>query len=130
VVLVIAVDTNVVVRLLVNDDERQGSKARGLFESNEVWIGANVLLETAWVLESVYGLHAPDVAESLSRLLGLPNVQVENPVAVASALAAARQGVQLADALHLCRAPDGIDFTTFDRALAKAGRELRAIQLL
>lgn len=126
----IAVDTNVVVRLLVNDDERQGARARSLFESSEVWIGATVLLEAAWVLQSVYGLHGADVAESLSRLLGLPNVRVENPGAVASALAAARQGVELADALHVCRAPEDAEFATFDRALAKAVREFRAIRLL
>lgn len=124
----LAVDTNVVVRLLVNDDERQGAKARDLFDSNDVWIGAAVLLEVAWVLESVYGLEAVEVAGSLDRLLGLPNVRVENPGAVAAALAAARQGVDLADALHLYRAPDDIEFATFDRALAKSARGLRTIR--
>jgi len=126
----IAVDTNVVIRLLVNDDEQQGAKARSLFDSDDVWIGSTVLLEAAWVLESVYGLPGAEIAESLSRLLGLPNVRVENPGAVASALAAARQGIELADALHLCRAPEDVEFATFDRALAKAGRGLRTIRLL
>lgn len=126
----IAVDTNVVIRLLVNDDEQQGAKARSLFDSDDVWIGSTVLLEAAWVLESVYGLPGVEIAESLSRLLGLPNVRVENPGAVASALAAARQGIELADALHLCRAPEDVEFATFDRALAKAGRGLRTIRLL
>jgi len=51
---VLAVDTNVVVRLLVNDDERQAAVARRLFESDEIWIGVTVLLEAAWVLESVH----------------------------------------------------------------------------
>lgn len=126
----LAVDTNVVVRLLVNDDERQGAKARALFESGDVWIGATVLLEVAWVLESVYGLDAVEAAESLDRLLGLPNVRVENPSAIAMALAAAKQGVDLADALHLCRAPEDVEFATFDRALAKSARGLRTIQTL
>jgi len=126
----IAVDTNVVIRLLVHDDEQQGAQARSLFDSDDVWIGSTVLLEAAWVLESVYGLPGAEIAESLSRLLGLPNVRVENPGAVASALAAARQGIELADALHLCRAPEDVEFATFDRALAKAGRGLRTIRLL
>jgi len=127
---VLAVDTNVVVRLLVNDDERQGARARALFESDDVWIGATVLLEVAWVLESVYGLDGVEAAESLDRLLGLPNVRIENPGAIATALAAAKQGVELADALHLCRAPEDIEFVTFDRALAKSGRQLRTIRAL
>lgn len=119
-----------VVRLLVNDDDRQGAKARVLFESGEVWIGATVLLEVAWVLESVYGLDGVEAAEALDRLLGLPNVRVENPGAVATALAAAKQGVDLADALHLCRAPEDIEFATFDRALARSAPGLRTIRLL
>lgn len=126
----LAVDTNVIVRLLVNDDERRGARARALFDSDDVWIGATVLLEVAWVLESVYGLERAAVAESLDRLLGLPNVRVENPRAVATALAAATRGVDLADALHLCRAPEGIEFATFDRMLAKSAKGLRAIRAL
>lgn len=126
----IAVDTNVIVRLLANDDDRQGAKARALFESGEVWIGATVLLEVAWVLESVYGLDGVEAAEALDRLFGLPNVRVENPGAIATALAAAKQGVDLADALHLCRAPEGVEFATFDRALARSALGLRTIRLL
>ena len=126
----LAVDTNVVVRLLVNDDERQGAKARDLFDSNDVWIGATVLLEVAWVLESVYGLGGVEAAKSLDRLLGLPNVRVENPAAIATALAAAKQGVELADALHLCRAPEDVEFATFDRALARSARGLRTVRIL
>jgi predicted nucleic-acid-binding protein len=127
---VIAVDTSVIVRLLVNDDDRQGAKARALFESGDVWIGATVLLEVAWVLESVYGLDAVEIAGSLDRLLGLPNVRIENPGAIATALAAAKEGVELADALHLCRAPEDVEFATFDRALARSARGLRTIRLL
>lgn len=126
----LAVDTNVVVRLLVNDDERQGAKARTLFESGDVWIGATVLLEVAWVLESVYGLGAVEAAESLERLLGLPGVRIENPSAIATALAAVKQGVELADAVHLCRAPEDVEFATFDRAPAKSARGLRTIRTL
>ena len=48
----LSVDTNVVVRLLVNDDPQQGERARKLFDSDQIWIGVTVLLESAWVLES------------------------------------------------------------------------------
>ncbi len=124
----LAVDTNVVVRLLVNDDPRQGAAARRLFETDEIWIGVTVLLETAWVLESVYGLDTDDAARALRSLLGLPNVHAENPAAVAAALDAAGHGLELADALHLARAPADAEFVTFDRALAKAGGRIRAVR--
>jgi predicted nucleic acid-binding protein len=125
---VLAIDTNVVVRLLVNDDMRQGAVARKLFESDEIWIGVTVLLEAAWVLESVYELSTHEIVQALRGLLGLPNVRVENPGAVAAALDAAGKGLELADALHLARAPADAEFVTFDRALAKAGRARRAVR--
>jgi predicted nucleic acid-binding protein len=125
----LAVDTNVLVRLLVNDDPRQAAVARRLFESDEIWIGVTVLLETAWVLESVYELPAADAAHALRGLLGLPNVHVEDAVAVAAALDAAGAGIELADALHLTRAPAESLFITFDRALAKSGKKIRPTRL-
>ena len=74
----LAVDTNVVVRLLVNDDQRQGAEARDLFASDDIFIGVTVLLEVAWVLESVYGLRADETVQALRGLLGLPNLPVED----------------------------------------------------
>ena len=126
----LAVDTNVVVRLLVNDDARQGGAARRLFESDEIWIGVTVLLEAAWVLESVYELTVAESVKALRGLLGLPNVRVEDAGAVATALEAAGRGLELADALHLVRAPEDAEFATFDRGLAKSGRRLRPIRLV
>ena len=124
----LAVDTNVLVRLLVNDDARQGAAARRLFESDEIWIGVTVLLETAWVLESIYDLSADETVKALQRLLGLPNVRAEDPGAVAAALDAAGKGLELADALHLVRTPPGADFVTFDQVLAKRGKKIRAVR--
>ncbi len=125
----LAVDTNVVVRLLVNDDPRQGALARRLFELDEIFIGVTVLLESAWVLESVYGLSAGDTVKALRGLLGLANVRVEDAGAVAAALDAVSKGLELADARHLLRAPVEAEFVTFDRALAKAGKKVRPVRL-
>jgi len=128
---VIAVDTNVIVRLLVNDDAEQARRARELFGNERVWIGATVLLEAAWVLDSCYGFSADEVADALTGLLGLPNVSVEDGEAVARALAAVAKGVEFADALHLVRAPAEIgEFATFDASLARRGRFVRSTRLL
>jgi hypothetical protein len=64
-----------------------------------------VLLETAWVLESVYELGPGETVKALQGLLGLPNVRADDPGAVAAALDAAGRGLELADALHLVRTP-------------------------
>ncbi len=126
----LAVDTNIVVRLLVNDDPRQGTIARRLFESDEIFISVTVLLESAWVLGSVYDLSTRDAARALRGLLGLPNVRLEDAANVAAALDAAEKGLDLADALHLSRTPADTQFVTFDRALAKAGKKVRPVRLV
>jgi len=127
---VLAVDTNIVVRLLVNDDPRQGAIARRLFESDEIFISVTVLLESAWVLDSVYGLSRGDVAKALRALFGLANVRVEDAGNVAAALDAVEKGLDLADALHVTRAPLNAEFVTFDRELAKAGKKVRPVRLV
>lgn len=127
----LAVDTNVVVRLLVGDDARQLGQARQLLETNDIWISVTVLLETAWVLTTVYEIDEAEAVDAIRRLLGLPNVRVEDPANVAAAMdASAAVGLELADAMHLYRVPDGAGFATFDRALARCGGKLKSVLLL
>ena len=76
----IAVDTNVLVRLIVADDAVQGKRAAKLFaQSAGVFVAKTVVLETAWVLQSAYGFSRHDVAGALRRLAGLPNVASRMP---------------------------------------------------
>jgi predicted nucleic acid-binding protein len=65
---------------------------------------------------------------ALRGLLGLPNVRIEEAAAAAGALHATGRGLELADALHLLRAPEGAEFVTFDRTFAKAGRKIRSVR--
>ena len=51
----IAVDSNVLVRFLVLDDAKQAARAAALIRANEIWVSKTVLLETEWVLRSLYG---------------------------------------------------------------------------
>ena len=114
-----AVDTNVLVRLLTGDDPRQAAAARALFASTSVWIAKTVLLETCWVLQSLYGFPDQAVADALSKLLGLENVQVEDEASVADALRLASEGLEFGDALHLSSRPTEIAFVSFDRSLVR-----------
>jgi predicted nucleic-acid-binding protein len=117
---VVAIDTNVLVRLLVNDDQSQGSRARAIFEIEEIWIGKTVLLETFWVLRSVYDFEDITIARAIEGALGLPRVQVEDFKRVELALAVVRDGIDIADALHAAMTPgDARAFATFDKNLAR-----------
>lgn len=116
----IAVDTNVVVRLIVADDAVQGQRAARLFaQASEIFVAKTVLLETAWVLQSAYGFPRDQVAEALRRLAGLPNVLVEDAEQMAAALDLGRTGMDVADALHLAACPEAAPFYTFDRRLIR-----------
>ena len=122
-----AVDTNVVVRLLTGDDRKQAAAARALFSSEPIWIAKTVLLESGWVLRSLYGFDTGAIRDALTRLLGLENVRVEDAAAVAAALTLTESGIDLADAMHLSSRPAGGRFVSFDKAFVarekKAGGE-------
>jgi predicted nucleic-acid-binding protein len=115
----IAVDTNVVVRLLTGDDPKQAAAARSLFATQPIWIGKTVLLETGWVLRSLYGFDESAVRGAFSSLLGLKNVHTEDKPSITAALALTVHGIELADAIHLSSRPPGASFVSFDQSFVR-----------
>lgn len=69
----IALDTNVLVRYLVRDDEAQAATARSLMSSLTAdqpgFVCREVILELVWVLERAYGLSREDIADALEQLV-------------------------------------------------------------
>jgi len=118
----VAVDTNVLVRLLTGDDPTQEAVARALFETGPIWIAKTVFLETAWVLSSLYEFEESAIREAFTKLLGLRNVQMEDEMAVAAALALTAEGLEIADALHLTSRPPGAAFTSFDKSFVQRAK--------
>lgn len=128
----LAVDTDVIVRYLTNDHPQQSPRARKLVDGNDVWVAVTVVLETAWVLRSVYR-YAPDqVVEALRGFAGLPGVSLQNAALIAQALNWVEQGLDFADALHLGAADHCEGFVTFDAMLVGAGQKAgaRGVRLL
>jgi len=118
----IAIDTNVLVRLMVGDDPAQARRARALVEKSDVFVCTSVLLEAEWVLCSAYDFAPTAISAAFRGFLGLPNVTVESPGAIGRALDGYDSGVDFADALHLACSHAANVFYTFDRRLARAGR--------
>jgi len=118
----IAVDTNVLVRLLTGDDREQSAAARSLFAAQQIWIAKTVLLETGWVLGSLYGFEASAIREAFTKLLGLRNVRVEDEPSVAAALALTMHGIELADAMHLSSRPHSTAFFSFDQSFVRRAK--------
>jgi predicted nucleic-acid-binding protein len=115
----IAADTNVLVRLLTGDEPEQAAIAQSLFTAGPVWIAKTVLLETSWVLRSIYGFEDSAINDVFVKLLGLRNVHVEDKSLVADALDLVAAGVEFADALHFTSRPQGAKFFSFDRAFIR-----------
>ncbi len=114
----IAIDTNVVVRFLVNDDPEQAQRARRLIESEDVFLLTTVLLETEWVLRVAYKRPGARLLEMLRAFLGLPRVIAQDLRVAVTALEWAEHGMDFADALHLAGCSSCDAFATFDRDLS------------
>ena len=122
----LAVDTNVVVRYLVNDDPAQARIARKLIDDHASHVPDTVLLETEWVLRGVYQFERTVIHAALTAFIGLHGVSVDYPARIAQALDWFKQGMDFADALHLASCGDGETFATFDRKLAATARKAEA----
>jgi predicted nucleic-acid-binding protein len=128
---VVAVDTSVLVRLITKDEIAQAARAARLVQKEQVWVAKTVLLETDWVLRSLYGFAPQDVRDALRKLAGLPSVEVEDPLAVAQALSWLDAGIDFADGLHLASRGEAKSFATFDERFAKKTAKLSiAMRLL
>ena len=128
----IALDTNVVVRYLAQDDARQSAAASRLIEqtlnaANRGFISLVTLLETVWVMESRYGAEASTVAEILADLLDAASLEVQEAPAVRAAVRRYASGdVDLHDCLIVSLADQRkARVVTFDAKAAKRlGMEL------
>lgn len=117
-----SVDTNVLVRLIARDDQRQTAAAE-LFVSTGAWVSHLVLAETIWVLESVYERTAHQLAAAVEMLLAHAQLTVQDEDVVAAALMRfhTKPSLGFSDCLilEIARKAGHVPLGTFDRGLAK-----------
>lgn len=117
-----AVDTNVLVRLITRDDDRQVAVAEA-FVAPGAWVSVVVLVEAVWVLSSVYELNAEKIAKAVDMLLNHKDLTIQDPDAVTSALALFRKkpaaGFSDCLVLEMARKAGHLPLGTFDRNLGK-----------
>ncbi|MHB8255350.1 MAG: PIN domain-containing protein [Acidiferrobacter sp.] len=87
----LGIDTNVLVRFLVRDDEAQFERARKLIKrevsaGRRVFVNQFVIMETEWVLRSRYAVPKSQVIAVLSGLLDAADVQIEDEPTIEQAL--------------------------------------------
>jgi predicted nucleic acid-binding protein len=120
----LAIDTNLIVGYLTGDQPQQSRKAKALIDSEQVFVCKTVLLETEWVLRSVFGFTPTEIARALTDFAGLASVTLEDAAIIATALDWMAGGMDFADSLHLASAQGSDAFVTFDRGLAKKAKKL------
>jgi predicted nucleic-acid-binding protein len=117
-----AVDTNVLVRLLVCDDSGQLAAAEALMRAaGHLWISHVVLCETVWVLESVYARRRDQIGNAVRTLLDHSAIVLEDTAVVQAALATfdERRPLQFSDCLvlEIARKAGFLPLGTFDSRL-------------
>ena len=124
-----ALDTNVLVRYIVQDDAAQFAAAKRLIarcvnEGATLFIPATVVLELEWVLRSNFGFGKGDVLRTLSSLLCAAELSFESERALEIATHLFREGTaDFADCLHIALAAQAGEqpLWTFDKGAAKVG---------
>lgn len=114
-----AVDTNVLVRLLVNDDPGQAEAAQRAMSAELAFVPKTVVIELEWVLRSAYGQARSEIASAIEGLLAAAGIVVEDSAAVERAVAWFKRGIDFADALHLASSGHVDAFVTFDAVLRR-----------
>lgn len=125
----IAVDTNLLIRLLTKDDPAQAKRAAKVMESDEIFIPKTVMLETEWVLRHAYGIDKSAITKGFQKMIGLPNVSVEDQQNVFQAISWYELGLDFADALHLASSMKADGFVTFDKTFITKARNLIPIDI-
>jgi predicted nucleic-acid-binding protein len=115
-----AIDSNIVIRLCARDDKDQLDIALTTIESPFI-ILPTVILESVWVLQTIYKLDRVELASKLTELLGHENATSVSSDAVMWAIERFALGADFADMLHVALASEaeGSCFATFDRGIAK-----------
>ena len=122
-----ALDTNILIRYIVRDDEKQFAQATKLIRSairagETLYVPVTVLLEVEWVLRTSYTLSKAEVIAAISRLLSASELSIANETAIESALNLYQNhSADFSDCVHiaLSHVAGESPLWTFDKAASK-----------
>lgn len=122
----IALDTNILLRLLLEDDDKQTPIARKLISNNLCFVSDTVILEVSWVLLKSLKMPRMTVHDTLLALMSSENLSFDDRSRLETSLYRFGQGMDLPDAMHLMRAEavNATSLATFDQAFIKAAQSV------
>jgi predicted nucleic-acid-binding protein len=120
----IAIDTNILIRLMTRDDEEQYQKSLKLFQNKNIFIADTVVLETEWVLRFAYKFKSVEICQAFRKVFGLPTVYLTNERLILQVIEWYANGLDFADAFHLASSHHCLEFYTFDEKFIKKSQDL------
>ena len=122
----IALDTNALVRMLIEDDQNQAKKVREAVsfaekKSLQIIILSEVLIETVWVLEAVYKCAREEISQFLEILISTSTFTCPDSAVIRSAVQQYKKGGDFADLVIIGQAKShqAKIFFSFDKKLQK-----------
>ena len=74
----IIIDTNIILRYLLNDNEELNQKATEIIDNNDIFIPTEVIIEASYVLNKVYKVEKDKIYEAVEELLNIENINFQN----------------------------------------------------
>jgi len=122
----IALDTNSIVRMLIEDDKKQAKAVQDIVKlaeknSKQILVLSEVLIETVWVLESVYKCPRNEIVNFLATLISNSVFIFKDSLIIRSAIKQYKQGEDFADLIIVGQAKkqNAKIFFSFDKKLQK-----------
>lgn len=125
------IDTNILVRALVDEGTERSRLAAECLTTDLVHIPATVMLEAEWILRTRFRASRDEISQHFGMLLGMSNIVFDSREIVSNSVEAHGAGLDFADALHLFGAGESDVFVTFDKALRRtASDKLTAVPVI
>ena len=121
----IAIDTNILVRIVTNDEPEQAQRAANILHNYAVFISKTVILELEQVLRFSYALERTIILTTLQQILATDSFTIEQNSVIEQSLQWYEKGMDFADALHLASSLHADKFVSFDKKLIKKASELK-----
>ncbi len=125
----IAVDTNILIRFLTQDDNKQYKKALNLIKKYKIFIPDTVIQETEWVLRFAYKFEVAEICHAFTALFGLENIKINNPEHISNVIKWHKQGLDFSDAMHLSNSGKANCLYSFDKSFVKSAQKVSSCEV-
>ncbi|MCI8291834.1 MAG: type II toxin-antitoxin system VapC family toxin [Clostridia bacterium] len=117
----IVIDTNIILRYLLNDNEELSKQAIDIIDNNTILIPNEVIVEACYVLRKVYNVEKEKIYEAVQSLMEIDNINFQNTNVVSLAFKTyATQNLDIVDCiLYSYNRIEKYEVKTFDKKLNK-----------